>query len=289
MAHQRNTDGIKAAAQRKRVAALERTDAAIRELVKAGKAVNFTSVAEAANVSTAWLYEEADIKARIQQLREQGTPKAKSSQAKPRLSDASKDAIVTTLKGRIKTLEQRNRELSQQNEVFGGQVLRVRELEQQVKQLEVENATLRSTALNTTSIIATTPNTSSIKAELHSLGVQLNSTIQEVLREAPPDVVVAAMASLREARIAGRVENPSGFFYRAVTAAWKPNENHELRVEQNTFNEWFPLAEQLGLVRAATQIQNVQHVLDSEDRWLPWMDVLKQYPIEALQNQINQS
>jgi hypothetical protein len=274
MAHQRNTEGIRAAAARKRAAALERTDVAIRELVKTGKPVNFTTVAEAANVSKAWLYEEPEIKARIGQLRDQGTPKAKSGKAKPRLSDASKDAIITTLKGRIKALEQRNRELSQQNEVFGGQVLRVRELEQQVKRLEADNAKLRSQQGVPE---ARQPQANrEIEAQLVKLGVDLNSTIRALLENAPEPVLLSAMESLKEAILEQRVANPSGFFNAAVTKAWQPNETFKQKNERDLFNDWYRLAQQAGIARAAMMIEGVQHILNQEDEWVTFSEMLMQ-------------
>jgi len=278
VAHKRNTEGIRAAAQRKRDAAIQRTDAAIRELVKDGKSVNFSTVAAAANVSTAWLYEEPEIKARIQQLRDQGTGKAKPARSKSRLSDGSKDAIIATLKGRIKSLEQRNRELSQQNEVFGGQVLRVRELEQQVKRLETENATLRA------NYGVSEPRSSQpqgeVEVQLLKLGVDLNSTIRDLLQTAPEPVIVNAMESLQEALLEGRVNNPSGFFNAAVRKAWQANESHKPQSERDLFNEWYEKAKTAGVVRAAMIIEGIQHVMTKDDEWFPFSEMLVRFPLQ---------
>ena len=281
MRHQRNTDGIRLAAQRKREAALERTDAAIRQLVKAGKPVNFTTVSEAAKVSKAWLYEETEIKARITQLRGQSTPEVKSGKPKHHLSDGSKDAIILTLKGRIKALEQRNRELSQQNEVFGGQVLRVRELEQQLKRIEADNTLIRQQVRD-----AKPSANCAIETELEQMGVQLNSTIQRLLRDAPPAVIQTALRSLSEAVVSKRVENPSGFFHQAVTFAWSPNEPIEAIEQRNLFNDWFPLAQKARLVVAATEIEGVQHVLTIEDKWVAFSEMLAQFPLDAFSSAI---
>ena len=89
-------------------------------------------------VSTAWLYKEPDIKERIETLRAQSNQK----ELPPvhRATDESRNAVIATLKDRIKKLDQENRELRKQNEVFGGYVLKARELEQQVQQLLQERA-----------------------------------------------------------------------------------------------------------------------------------------------------
>lgn len=118
--------------------------------------------------------------------------------------------------------------------------------------------------------------------EVEKLEVQLNSTIQKVLQEAPLSVVESAIKSLREAIFENRVENPSGFFYRAVTAAWRPNEAFDQKAEQEMFNEWWKLAQPLGLVSAATQIEGIQHVLDSDNNWVPFTEILKRHPLKNL-------
>ncbi len=144
MKHQRNIEGLRQNAQKKRQESFEKVEQGVKKLLRAGHPVNFNAVAEASGVSRAWLYKEPDIKERIAQLREQGVNKKKPSLLIQKLSDGSKDGIIATLKTRIGKLEQRNRELSQQNEVFGGQVLKVRELEQQIKRFQYENVLLQS-------------------------------------------------------------------------------------------------------------------------------------------------
>jgi uncharacterized protein YceH (UPF0502 family) len=72
-------------------------------------------------VSTAWLYQHPEIRERIEHLREQRSLHAGSA-PKMRASDASKDAMQTALRQRVKQLEAENRELKQQLEVVYGQL-----------------------------------------------------------------------------------------------------------------------------------------------------------------------
>lgn len=171
MRHQRNVEGLRSYAQQKRQESFEKVDQGIKQLLRAGRSINFNTVAEASGVSKAWLYKEPDIKARIEQLREQGVTK------------------------------------------------------------------------------------------------------KSVLEE--------AMESLKEAIAKNRVYNPSGFLYQAVTDAWKPNESHEQKVEQEIFAEWWKPAYSQGIVVAATQIDGVQHVLTVNQHWIPFSEILKQFPLEA--------
>jgi chromosome segregation ATPase len=274
MTVKRNVEGLRQNAQRKRQEALEKVEQGIRQLLKEGKPINFNTVTQVADVSKAFLYKEPEIKERIEQLRQQGAKKR--PELKQKASDASKDAMIRVLRERIKKLEERNRELSRQNEVFGGQVLRVRELEQQVKRLQAENATARQPAASALS------NCSVIETELNKLGVELNSTIKRLLREAPQEVIMAALQSLREALLENRADNPSGFFNRAVTDAWKPNEQYAKVLERNVFQEWFPIAQSRRLVIAATEIDGVQYVYTSSDTCVPFSEMLAVHPLEEL-------
>ncbi len=53
---QRNTDGLRSNAQRKAEATRQRAEAAIAQLIKEQRPINFQTVARAAGISTAWLY-----------------------------------------------------------------------------------------------------------------------------------------------------------------------------------------------------------------------------------------
>src|SRR5688572_12260700 len=101
MTHQRNIEGLKASAQQRHEAAKQRTERGIQQLIRDGRPINFKTVAEVAQVSTAWLYQQPDIKERIIRLRQQASPRPAPLPA-TRASDASKDAIIVTLRQRVK-------------------------------------------------------------------------------------------------------------------------------------------------------------------------------------------
>ncbi len=123
MTHKRNTKGLLKSVQNKRDATLKRAEKTIKALVKAKKPINFTSVAETANVSKAWLYREISIADRIRRIRDQQQPvRIPPPKESQRASVASKDAIIIALKERIKKIESENRELRKQLEVAYGQI-----------------------------------------------------------------------------------------------------------------------------------------------------------------------
>lgn len=291
MKHQRNVDGLRQNAQKKRQESFKKVDRGIEQLIKDGKPISFTTVEEASGVSKAWLYKEAEVKARIEHLRSQTNSKKQAPSPKHRLSDASKDAIITTLKERAKKVEHRNRELSRQNEVFGGQVLRVRELEQQIKRLQAENEELRCRLSPLPDPTSQPPSIAidqlSVYAELIKLGVDLNSTIKRRLKEAPHEVIIKAIDSLREARAEGRVDNPSGFFNCALTDEWKANASNKQMTEQDVFSVWWDLAHSAGLVLASMQQQGSQYILTNKQEWICFDEMLETYPLERLRTLSN--
>ena len=123
MSHKRNTDGLASSAASKKEATLKKTEAAISALLKSGTAINFNTVADKAGVSKAWLYREQAVADRIKRLRDQQSSNApKAYKESERASDASKAALVTTLKTRIKELENENKDLKKQLEVVYGRL-----------------------------------------------------------------------------------------------------------------------------------------------------------------------
>lgn len=134
MKHERNVEGLRRNAQKKKQATLERAEQAIKQLLKENKPINFQSVADVAHVSTAWLYDNAEIRERIEHLREQQA--SKPPPRKQSTSSASKDGIITALKRRISKLEAENQKLREQHEVAYGLIERNEELEKEAKHLQ---------------------------------------------------------------------------------------------------------------------------------------------------------
>ena len=110
----RNTTGLKQSARLRSEQTMERALAAFHRMDASDRDINFRAVAAEAKVSTAWLYRQEELRVRIMRSRRTTThgvvPSASASQDRERLS---RQNIVTTLRLRIKTLEERNRELTE--------------------------------------------------------------------------------------------------------------------------------------------------------------------------------
>lgn len=140
MRHQRNTEGLRNNAQKKRLETIQRTEAAIRQLIKAGGPVNFQVVSKAGKVSTAWLYREPGIRSRVLFLRELSQPK-QTLPSEQRASDASKDAMNQTLRERVIGLQAENQSLHFQLELAHGSA--IPELNGVIEDLQQKNQELR--------------------------------------------------------------------------------------------------------------------------------------------------
>ena len=101
MRHERNVDGLRKNGENKKEIARKKTDAAIQQLLKQERPINFKTVAEVAGVSTAWLYKETEMKERIERLRESGTIKQKLVLPQHSCTDASKDAKYQALRATV--------------------------------------------------------------------------------------------------------------------------------------------------------------------------------------------
>lgn len=119
--HPRNTEGLQRSAQQKAEQTRHRAEDAINLLLKQQRPINFKAVAETAQISTAWLYANEDIKMRILHLRSQQMPRAQVKiPPREQASNASKDAMIAALKLRVREQAEKIKALEEQLEVAYG-------------------------------------------------------------------------------------------------------------------------------------------------------------------------
>lgn len=110
----KNTIGLKQSARLRSEQAMDRALTALQRMDESDQVINFRTVATEAKVSTAWLYRQEELRFRIMRSRRNthhGVVLPESaSQERGRLS---RQNIVATLRLRIKTLEEKNRELTE--------------------------------------------------------------------------------------------------------------------------------------------------------------------------------
>jgi len=116
----RNLAGLKLSARSRSDETLSRATLAIRQMKSEEVEINFRSVAARAGVSKAWLYRSKPLREKIMKARTTSPSVAgEAPQYRQRLSH---ERIVATLRLRIKTLEDGNRELKEQLEAAYGRL-----------------------------------------------------------------------------------------------------------------------------------------------------------------------
>lgn len=285
--------------------ASERVHQVIERLGRTEGKINFQIIAKAANVSVSYLYKYPELKQCIAELRNKQSSITRTLAAKP-VSSNSFAKVVSRFKERIHQLEEQNRELRRKNEALAGQVYRVHYLQEQVERQQqtivdlttrLKEAHAQVSAVKVTSItqakslhvndlIQEYPKilgkNDNIQSQLDNLGINVNSTLAKLIKVAPEEIVLKAIDALKEALAATKVRNASGFLVEAIRNTWIPNEGYEQKVELNAFKEWYPLAQSLGLVIAATQFDGVQHVLMIDNQWVPFEQMVSEYPLKKL-------
>jgi hypothetical protein len=116
----RNLAGLKRSAQSRSNDTMSRANLAIRQMKSEEVEINFRSVAARASVSTAWLYRTKPLRDKIMKTRT--TSPAVVGELTQHRQRLSQERLVATLRLRIKTLEDRNRELAEQLEAAYGRL-----------------------------------------------------------------------------------------------------------------------------------------------------------------------
>ena len=114
MSNYNRSEHLKELHSKRRAITQEKVDKAIQRLIKAQKAINFNSVANESGITKKTLYDNKDIRERIEILRYQQSQVPTPSQVKREMNDNNKDAIIASLKRKIKRLEEENKELREQ-------------------------------------------------------------------------------------------------------------------------------------------------------------------------------
>lgn len=117
-----NTKGLKEYALKRSQMASEKVDKAIRELSLTEQKINFNSVSQLSGVSKTFLYNNQEIKKRIEELRDKQVSKTINQRAKYDKTSKSKDIIIMAKDKKIKELEEENKRLKEQLEILRGKL-----------------------------------------------------------------------------------------------------------------------------------------------------------------------
>ncbi|EGD49588.1 hypothetical protein Cpap_4026 [Ruminiclostridium papyrosolvens DSM 2782] len=108
---ERNVEGLRSYAEQKSKNTIAKVDEAIQKLIKSKSKINFNSVSMESGVSKAFLYNNDEIRERIDILRKQQEGLSSPSQVKREMTNNSKDILIAAKNKRIKELEEENKRL----------------------------------------------------------------------------------------------------------------------------------------------------------------------------------
>ena len=117
-----NTKGLKEYAKQRSQMALDKVDKAIRELSLTEQKINFNSVSQLSGVSKTFLYNNEEVKKRMEELRDKQVSKTINQRAKYDKTSKAKDIIIMAKDKKIKELEEENKKLKEQLEVLRGKL-----------------------------------------------------------------------------------------------------------------------------------------------------------------------
>ncbi|PAD66145.1 transposase [Bacillus sp. 7586-K] len=104
----------------RKTATRQKVDEAIKRLVGTNESINFNSVANESGVSKATLYNNVPIRESIEALRQQQS--LAHTQLKREMNENNKDALIESLKRKIKKLDNENKQLKEQLKVVYAEV-----------------------------------------------------------------------------------------------------------------------------------------------------------------------
>lgn len=107
------TEHLKELHNKRRTITQEKVDRAIQCLIKSQKAISFNGVASEGGISKKTLYDNKDIRERIETIRHQQVQVPTPSQVKREMNDNNKDVIIAILKRKIRNLENNLRLITQ--------------------------------------------------------------------------------------------------------------------------------------------------------------------------------
>ena len=101
----------------------QKVDEAIKRLIRVNESINFNSISNESGVSKATLYNNVDIRGKdCKPLRQQQSQAPTPKQVKREMNERNKDALIESLKRKVKKLEDDKKQLRDQLKVAYAEV-----------------------------------------------------------------------------------------------------------------------------------------------------------------------
>ncbi len=295
----RKIEALQEAAASKARESAERVEKALEKMIKQGQVVTFKSVAHVANVSTAYLYKQSDLRSRIDSLRDQQKQQTKIKQP-PLASDNSKAVIIYNLREENKRLRAETDRLRRANESLTGRLYQLQDYFDLAERFKAENVELKQqleSCRRQPEPPASPPDnpkvtsleqkrtgrsgiSDKIKQELIGLGIQLNSTLTKAIKSVPEEKALDAVEAFKEAIVTDNIEKPGAWLKAAIEDGWRKNEPRSCEAATGSgttseFSEWFELAHAQGVAQARQETEEGLMIQDVTGQWMPWESLVE--------------
>ncbi|BAZ18067.1 hypothetical protein NIES4071_99490 [Calothrix sp. NIES-4071] len=244
-------EALQEAAAQKALITAERVEKALERMIKQGQIISFKSVATAANVSTAYLYKQEDLRNRIETLRDQQKQKPKLKEVPP-ASDNSKTVIISTLREENKRLRVEIDELRKINESLTGKLYQMQGANDLTERLKLENEKLTHEVQELKQELANLESKipqrvipitkvsrkgkeipESIHQKLESLEIKLNSTLTKLITSLDEQEVIRSLLAVEQYIQQNDVNNIGGLVVQAIREKWEPSPSSQKSTSKN--------------------------------------------------------
>lgn len=278
----RKIEALRSSAAQKAKKSAERVEKALERMIKQGQIISFKSVALSANVSTAYLYKQSDLRNRIETLRDQQKQRPKLKQVPP-ASDNSKSVIISTLKEENKRLFNEIAQLRRINESLTGKLYQFQgandlterlrgeneKLTHEVKELQIQLANIESQLPQKVTPITKVSRKSkeisdSIQKKLESLAIKLNPTLTKLITASDEQEVIRALLAVEQYIQQNDVNNICGLVVQAIREKWSPSPSSQKYPSKNI--EVQPVAKTLSypdsdkLLASLTELAEISNI-----------------------------
>ena len=305
----RKIQALQEAAASKAKESAQRVEKALDKMLKQGQLINFKSVAHVANVSTAYLYKQPELRNRIETLRDQQKNNSKPKQPPP-ASDNSKAVIIYNLRAENKKLRTDIDELRRINESLTGRLYQLQNTNNLAERLKTENESLQQQVKELQNSLAecelklpqkVTPISKakrksndipeSIKTKLDNLRVKLNANLVKVINSFSELEVLMALDAVEQYASSNNINNSGGLIVDAIKQKCSPSAplKSTLTVsssqpQESDFYRWFEAAQKKGIVLASQFDRDVGEIILylRDGSTATYTKMKQQYPLNDL-------
>ena len=113
----------------------------------------------------------------------------------------------------------------------------------------------------------------------------MNQNIKRAVMSVSLDIVLDALAVVRQQKKSGRAKRPAGLLVRAIQERWTPNPiDTAVDLMPDGFSDWFDLAREKGIVTASMPMDGQMCVCTDPEQgdWQPWTELAFAFPMRIL-------